>query len=199
MLIKQNRQIILASSSKIRAKILAEHGLKFEIIKPFYDEDNEKNFLPKMSCQDLSIFLAQKKALSVSEKFRDAIVIGVDQVCEFQKNAISKAQNVDQAIKQLTQFNGKIHYQNSGLVVCENNNIIFENFTKVRLKMRKLTSKQIQDYVIFEQSFGCAGSYKYESLGKHLFENINGDYFAVLGLSIQELLNFLHQNKIITI
>jgi len=199
MLIKQNRHIILASSSKIRAKILAEHGLKFEIIKPFYDEDNEKNFLPKMSCQDLSIFLAQKKALSVSEKFRDAIVIGVDQVCEFQKKAISKAQNVDQAIKQLTQFNGKIHYQNNGLVVCENNHIIFENFTKVRLKMRKLTSKQIQDYVIFEQSFGCAGSYKYESLGKHLFENINGDYFAVLGLSIQELLNFLHQNKIITI
>ena len=65
--------------------------------------------------------------------------------------------------------------------------------------MRKLTLKQIQDYVVFEQSYGCAGSYKYESLGKHLFSNIKGDYYAVLGLSIQPLLNFLHQNIIITI
>ena len=199
MLIKHHRSIILASSSKIRAKILQEHNIQFEVIKPFYDEDNEKNFLPKMNCQDLAIFLAQKKALSVSEKYRDAIVIGVDQVCEFNKKDISKSKNVEEAISQLSQFNGKIHYQNNGLVVCENNNIIFQNFTKVRLKMRKLTLKQIQDYVVFEQSYGCAGSYKYESLGKHLFSDIKGDYFAVLGLSIQPLINFLHQNKIITI
>ena len=83
------------------------------------------------------------------------------------------------------------------MVVAHKGKIIFTNFARVRLKMRKLSQQQIVDYVNFDQSFGCAGSYKYESLGKHLFERVEGDYYAILGLAIQPLLNFLHSKKII--
>ncbi len=65
--------------------------------------------------------------------------------------------------------------------------------------MRKLSTQEIESYVASDQPWGCAGSYKYESLGKHLFEKISGDYYSVLGLAVQPLLNFLHQKKLLKI
>jgi septum formation protein len=63
--------------------------------------------------------------------------------------------------------------------------------------MRKLTESEIKKYVDIDKSWGCAGSYKYESMAQHLFEKVEGDYFSVLGIAIQPLLNFLYKNKII--
>ena len=93
----------------------------------------------------------------------------------------------------------KIHFQNNAVVVALNGKIIFENFSRVELKMRKLSSAEIKKYVETDQPWGCAGSYKYEALGKHLFEKITGDYFSVLGLAIQPLLAFFHHKKLIKI
>ena len=193
---KQNAPIILASTSKIRKKILEEVALNFKVIAPTFDEDKEKKKL-KFPPKKLAIFLAQQKALSISEKFRDAYVIGSDQVCEFEEKEISKSKNAAEAIKQLTKFNGKIHFQNNAVVVALNGKIIFKNFSRVKLQMRKISAAEIKNYVETDQSWNCAGSYKYEGLGKHLFAKISGDYYSVLGLAIQPLLNFLHQKKII--
>lgn len=198
MLIERNCKIILASSSKVRKKILDEAGLKFEVIAPFYDEDSEKKKL-KLAPKKLAIFLAKEKALSVSEKFRDAVVIGSDQVCEFAEKEISKSKNAAEAIKQLKKFSGEIHFQNNAVCVAQNGKIIFQNFSRVKLQMRKIDSKEIENYVGADQPWGCAGSYKYESLGKHLFEKISGDYYSVLGLAIQPLIAFLHRKKLILI
>jgi septum formation protein len=63
--------------------------------------------------------------------------------------------------------------------------------------MRKMKIAEIEKYVQLEKPWGCAGSYQYESLGKHLFEKISGDYFSILGLAIQPLIFFLHQKKLI--
>ena len=198
MLIDYKCKIILASTSKVRKKILDEVGLKFEVVAPLYDEDLEKKKL-KLAPKKLAIFLAKEKALSVSEKFRDAVVIGSDQVCEFEEKEISKSQNALEAIKQLKKFSGKIHFQNNAVCVALNGKIIFQSFSRVKLQMRKIDSKEIENYVKKDQPWGCAGSYKYESLGKHLFEKISGDYYSVLGLAIQPLIAFLHRKKLILI
>ena len=197
MLIQSNCRIILASSSKVRQKILQEAGLKFEVMAPLYNEDEEKKNLKKMPPKKLALFLAKEKALSISRKFKDAVVIGSDQVCEFEKEEISKSKNAAEALAQLKKFNGKIHFQNNAVVIAKNGKIIFENFSRVELKMRKNSPGDIKKYVEHDQPWGCAGSYKYESLGKHLFEKISGDYFSVLGLAIQPLLAFLHHQKLI--
>lgn len=191
-----NCRLILASTSKVRKKILQDCGLDFEVMAPLYDEDSEKKKLPKMSAKKLAIFLAKEKALSISNKFRDAYVIGSDQVCEFQKKEISKSKNAKEARAQLLKFNGKTHFQNNAAVIALNGKIIFENFSRVEMKMRKMLKSEIEDYVKLDQPWGCAGSYKYESLGKHLFEKISGDYYAVLGLAIQPVIAFLHNKKL---
>lgn len=197
MLIEHKCDLILASTSKIRKRILEESALEFDVIAPLYDEDKEKKKLPKMAPKKLAIFLAKQKALSISQNFPEAYVIGSDQVCEFQKKEISKSKNAKEALGQLKKFNGKTHFQNNAAVIAFNGKIIFENFSRVELKMRKMSAKEIENYVKSDQPWGCAGSYKYESLGKHLFEKISGDYFAVLGISIQPLLAFLHRKKLI--
>jgi len=198
MLVKMRAPIILASSSKIRQRILQEVGLEFKVMAPLYDEDEEKKNLKKMAPKKLALFLAKEKALSISRKFPAAYVIGSDQVCEFEKNEISKSKNAAEALAQLKKFNGKKHFQNNAVVVAKNGKIIFENFSRVELKMRKMSLSEIKKYVEFDQPWGCAGSYKYESLGKHLFEKIKGDYYSVLGLAIQPLLGFFHHKKLIS-
>ncbi len=196
--IEHKAKLILASSSKIRQRVLKEVGLDFATVSPFYDEDKEKRKL-KLSPKNLAIFLAKQKALSVSEKFPDSFVIGSDQVCEFDGKEFSKSLNAKEAIAQLKKFNGKEHFQNNAVVVAFEGKIIFQNFSRVTMKMRKISSKEIEKYVLVDESWGCAGSYKYESLGKHLFEKVNGDYYSVLGIAIQPLLNFLHKNNLIKI
>ncbi len=198
MLIDYNCQIILASTSKVRKKILEEVGLKFVVVAPLYDEDLEKKNL-KLSPKKLAIFLAKEKALSVSREFVDAVVIGSDQVCEFAEKEVFKSRNAAEAIAQLKKFSGKIHFQNNAVCVAKNGKVIFQNFSRVKLQMRKISSEEIENYVKVDQSWGCAGSYKYESFGKHLFEKISGDYYSVLGLAIQPLIAFFHQKKLISI
>ena len=195
-MLSQNSRLILASTSKVRKKILEESGIIFEVIAPTFDEDKEKKQL-KLPIKKLAMFLAEQKALSISKQLRDAYVIGSDQVCEFENKEISKSKNKSQAIKQLKNFNNKTHFQNNAAVIALNGKIIFRNFSRVKLKMRKISDLEIKNYVEKDQSWNCAGSYKYESFGKHLFEKVSGDYYAVLGLAIQPLLNFLHKKKII--
>jgi septum formation protein len=190
--------LILASTSKIRQKILDEVSLKFEIVTPDFDEEKAKKNL-KLSPKKLAIFFAEQKALSISKKMRDVHVIGSDQVCEFEEKEIPKSKNSAEALKQLKKFNGKIHFQNNAVAVALDGKIIFKNFSRVKLKMRKMSITEIENYVKIDRPWGCAGSYKYEALGKHLFEKISGDYYAILGLAIQPLLAFFHRKKLISI
>lgn len=198
MLIAHNAQLILASTSKVRKKILQEAGLEFETIPSSFDEEKAKKSL-SLPPKKLAVVLAEQKALSVSRNFRDNYCIGADQVCEFDGQEVPKSKNSIEALEQLKKFNGKTHFQNNSVVIAFNGKIIFKNFSKAKLKMRELTEKQIEKYVNSEQPWNCAGSYKYESLGKHLFEKVSGDYYTILGLKIQPVLAFLHNQKLISI
>jgi len=197
--LQQNKPIILASTSAVRKKILEDAMLDFKAISPLFDEEAGKIENSHLSISELAIFLAKGKALSISQLHKNTIVIGSDQICELDGRSINKSNNADEAIEQLTNFSDKIHYQNNATVIAKNGKIIFKKISRVKLKMRKISIDDITTYVNADKPWGCAGSYKYESLGKHLFEKISGDYHSILGLNLQPLLCFLHRNKYINI
>ncbi len=197
-ILQQNCNLILASKSSIRRKILQDSGLDFEVAEPTYDEDNNKLSL-NLKPDKLALYLAKQKALSISNIKPNHYIIGSDQVCEFLGKEIFKSNNKEEALLQLCEFNGKSHFQNNAVVIAENNKIIFSNITKAKLTMRQLTKSEINSYISYDKSWGCAGSYKYESMGKHLFSEVIGDYYGILGLSIQPLLSFLHKEELIKI
>lgn len=196
---KQNKAIILASTSFIRKKILTEAGFDFAALAPDYDEEEAKKHLHHLSIKDRALELACGKALSISKKFPDAYVIGSDQICELSGEQISKSKNADEAISHLKKLSNKVHIQNNAVAIAFNGKVIFTNYSKAKLWMRNLSENEIKTYVAKEKPWGCAGSYQYESSGKHLFKKVSGDYFGILGLAIQPVIAFFYKKNIISI
>ena len=198
-LIKSNCKIILGSSSKVRSEIMRNANLEFEVRNPDFDEEIFKNNNPQLKIQDLVTELAKNKALSIASSNNDELIIGCDQICEVEGKRIDKSKDKFDAISQLKLMSDKTHYQNNSVIIAKNGKIIFEHFTKVELKMHNLTESQIISYVDADNPIGCAGSYKYESLGKILFDKVDGDHFSILGMNIQQVMSFMFRNNYIKI
>jgi septum formation protein len=197
MLLTTHHKIILASTSIARKQILESVQLPFVAVAPHVDEDKLKKQL-NISCPlKLALELAKAKALSIAKQHPDAYIIGADQVCALGDSFLNKAKTQQEAVLQLNALSGKTHTQNNGFAVVHQHKVVFSHSAKVSLTMQKLSLASIKKYVESDNPIGCAGSYKYESLGKYLFSRVNGNYYAVLGLNIQPLLNFFYQNKII--
>jgi septum formation protein len=198
MLITAHHNIILASTSQARQQILQSVQLPFLAVSPQVDEDKLKKQL-SISCPlKLALELAKAKALSVAKQYQNAYIIGADQVCAVGDSFLNKAKTQQEAVLQLNALSGKTHTQNNAFVVVYQNKVVFSHSAKVSLTMQKLSLASLKKYVEADNPVGCAGSYKYESLGKYLFSRVNGNYYAVLGLNIQPLLNFFFTQKIIT-
>lgn len=198
MLLTTHHKIILASTSAVRQQILQSVQLPFVVVAPNVDEDKLKKQL-NISCPlKLALELAKAKALSIAKQHPDSYIIGADQVCALGDSFLNKAKTQQEAVLQLNALSGKTHTQNNGFAVVHQHKVVFSHSAKVSLTMQKLSLASIKKYVESDNPVGCAGSYKYESLGKHLFSRVNGNYYAVLGLNIQPLLNFFYTAKIIT-
>ncbi len=195
--LKNNKKIILASTSAVRKRLLEDAKINFDIISPTFDEEKYKDENPHFTIAQMALELAAGKAKSVSQLNPNCLVIGSDQICELNSKGINKSKNAQEAVDQLTNLNGKIHYQNNATVVYLNDKMIFKKLSRSKLKMRQISAEEIFSYINEDKPWGSAGSYKYESLGKHLFEKIDGDYFSILGLNLQALLSFLHKKNYI--
>ena len=198
MLITAHHNIILASTSQARQQILQSVHLPFLAIAPQLDEDKLKKQLTLSCPLKLALELAKAKAISIAKQHQTSYIIGADQVCALGDSFLNKAKNKQEAVLQLNALSGKTHTQNNAFVVVYQNKVVFSHSAKVSLTMQKLPLASLKKYVEADNPVGCAGSYKYESLGKYLFSRVNGNYYAVLGLNIQPLLNFFYTQKIIT-
>lgn len=193
----QKSEFILASSSPVRKEILEGLGFDFKAISPDFDEEKAKEKVLHLEISQRALFLARGKAKSISVKHKDAIVIGSDQICEISSGVVNKPKNQKEAIIQLNKLNGRVHYQNNAVCIFRNGEELFSNIQKATLKMRILSEAQIKSYIKLDDPVGCAGSYKIESLGRHLFSEITGDIACISGIAIQPVLHFLHQNQLI--
>lgn len=187
--------LILASGSSIRAQLLRQAGVPFEVQVPRIDEDMIKQSLLSEAAapRDIADTLAEMKARKVSEKNPGALVLGCDQVLDYHGQLLSKADTPDAAISQLSALSGDRHSLLSAAVVCEDGQPIWRQVGQVRLRMRALSDGYIKDYVSrnWDSIRHAVGSYKLEEEGVRLFTNIEGDYFHVMGMPLLELLNYL--------
>ncbi|MDA7705575.1 Maf family nucleotide pyrophosphatase [Rickettsiales bacterium] len=182
------KEIILASTSFIRKKILQDLNINFTVIAPIFDEEKSKEKIAHLNIYDQVNFLAKNKALSISKKYPNAMVIGSDQICELGGEIISKSKDREDAINQLIKLNNKKHIQNNSIFIYQNSSIIASHYEIAKLKMKNLTQQEIINYVDQDQSWGSAGSYKFEENGYKLFEEIEGRKNCILGFAIDSLL-----------
>lgn len=187
--------IILASGSEIRATLLRNAGLEFDTVKAAIDEASIRATLASEGAdpRDVADCLADAKARKVARKHPLALVIGSDQILAHGDRIFAKPETPDQAIAQLTALSGNKHSLLSAVVVYAGATPVWRHVAQVRLTMRDLSPRYIDEYVArnWTSIRHSVGGYKIEEEGVRLFSRIEGDYFAILGLPLIELLSYL--------
>jgi septum formation protein len=194
--------LILASSSKSRAKLLEAAGLAFIVEPPGLDESAMRQAVggdEALAPHDVAEVLARAKAEAVSEVAPKAYVIGGDQVLPFGDVIMSKPESMEAARRQLLDLSGKTHTLHTSVAVATNGETIWTDTTVATLTMRKLSPEFIGRYLAAagEEVLSSVGAYQIESIGVQLFEKIDGDYFSTLGLPLIPLLDTLRREGVI--
>ncbi len=193
------KDIILASASGIRLKILKDHGFNVRVIPAGIDEDEIKNSLlnERFTSFDISRALAETKAKKISSKFINNMVLGADQVLDFKGKIFNKPENMESAVNLMQKLNGNSHFLFSSICLSKNNAVIWMHTEKVILKMKKLSDEFIKNYLdkVGLETIKQYGVYQIEGQGKELFEQIQGDEYSFMGMPIKQLMNYYKINE----
>ena len=188
-------EIILASKSKVRKKILEEYKLKCYVEPSNIDEDEVKKSLlkEKASPEIISKNLAELKANKISLKNKDKLVLGADSVIDLNGKIISKPKDREEALKILTDLNGETHYLISSVCISKNGSMIWNYTDKAALTMKNMTSEELKIYLakIKDEDLYSYNVYQIEGEGRTLFSKIDGDENTIMGLPIKEIKEYL--------
>ena len=191
--------IILASKSGVRKKILEDNLIKFEVFHSNVDEDMAKESLIQEGANPLLISknLAELKAVKVSNLKPNRLVLGADSVISLDDELISKPKNRSEALKILKKLNGKKHFLISSVCFVKNGSMVWNYSDKSELKMKNLEENALKKYLekIDTSTLLSYGVYQIESDGLELFEYVKGNRNSIMGLPIEEIINYIKLNN----
>lgn len=185
----KTQQIVLASGSAYRRELLSRLKLPFEIRIPGVDEAPLPGEVPEATAARL----AKVKAQAVSGDFPEALIIGSDQVAVLEGVVLGKPHTHDNAFRQLRFMSGKtVTFHTALCLLNSRTGRLQERLVPYRVTMRPLTDAQIENYLLREQPYHCAGSAKTEGLGIALIAGMQGeDPNALIGLPLIALVDML--------
>jgi septum formation protein len=191
--------LILASQSRARQALLANAGIDFETVTADIDERTVQQASRLTAPGEIAALLAREKSLFVWAKHPDRFVVGADQTLALGPRLFSKPAGRAQAAEQLRALAGGTHELHSAVAVARDGKIMFADVSVARMTMRKLSEAEIDTYLdqAGEAVTSSVGAYQLEGLGVHLFEQIEGDHFTILGLPLLPLLAFLRSERLL--
>jgi len=188
--------IILASKSNIRKKILDNNGINCTVFPANIDEDQVKESLlkEKTSPEIISKNLAELKANKVSKKKNEELVLGADSVIALNGELISKPKNREEAMTILKKLNGKKHQLISSVCISKSGSMIWNYTVASTLTMKKLNLDEIKSYLlnIKDKELYAYGVYQIEAEGRSLFSKIEGDEDSIMGLPVKKIKEYLN-------
>ncbi|MBW2939212.1 Maf family protein [Zhongshania aquimaris] len=181
--------LILASSSQYRLRLLNQIGLNPICIAPEIDETAH----PHEHAITIATRLSEEKARAVAVNQSNALIIAGDQVCDVNGVILGKPGNAGRAKQQLEHCSGQEVIFHTGLCVFNTaTNTMHRHTEKVLVHFRHLSDREIDSYIKKEPAFDCAGSFKMEGLGISLFSSIRSDDpNSLIGLPLIKLCEFL--------
>ena len=191
--------IILASRSGVRKKILDQNGINCEVVPANIDEESikesllEEKEIPKV----ISKNLAELKANKISEKKANQLVLGADSVIDLNGEIISKPKNREEALGILKKLNGQKHQLISSVCISKNGAMIWNYTEAATLTMKQLNLDEIKSYLkkIRDKELYAYGVYQIEADGRSLFSKIDGDEDTIMGLPIKQIKEYLNSLK----
>ena len=193
-------RLILASGSAIRRQILDGAGLDYEVITRPVDEAAIKDAMlaENSRLRDIADALAEAKAMRVSRQ-EAGLVIGADQIMVMGGQLFDKPKSMEDARERLISMRGKKHELIGAVVICENGAPVWRHMCKTKLWVRDFSDDFLDWYIETEGEalMKSVGAYRFEGPGSQLFEKVEGDFFAILGLDLLPVLDFLRRRGIV--
>jgi septum formation protein len=194
-------KLILASNSASRKSLMQGAGLQFESTGADIDERGVEARLAANYAKppEIAVELAKAKALWVSERNPDAYVIGSDQVLSLGDRLFHKPLSMGEAADHIRAMSGQTHHLNCGVAIAFRGVVIWSDVSIAAMTMRPISPAFLQTYLDLsgEDILQSVGAYQFEGPGIQLFEEIEGDYFTILGLPMLKLLAGLRQLELI--
>ena len=189
------KEIILASKSVVRKKILEENGIKCIVEPPNIDENLIKESLLKenVTSELISKNLAELKANKVSQKKSEKLVLGADSIIDLEGEIISKPLNRNDAFNILKKLNGKKHQLISSVCISKNGSMIWNYTDAANLTMKQMTNEELKLYLtkIKDKELYAYNVYQIEGEGRSLFSKIEGDENTIMGLPVNQIKEYL--------
>ena len=194
--------IVLASQSASRRALLQAAGVPFEALSPGVDEEAAKEALRAegLDARALADALAELKALRISRRVPGGLILGCDQTLSIDDGSmIDKAVDRADAERILRLLSGRVHHLHSAAVIALNGEPIWRHIERVRMTVRPLSDSFIAKYLDdeWEQCRWCVGNYRIEGPGVQLFSKVEGSQFAIQGLPLLPLLDFLRMRGVL--
>ena len=198
-------RLILASGSAIRREILDGAGLDYEVITRPVDEAaiKEAMLAENSRLRDIADALAEAKAMRVSRQ-EAGLVIGADQIMVMadasgQEQLYDKPKDMDEVRTRLLSMRGKKHELIGAVVICENGAPVWRHISRTKLWVRDFSDAFLDWYIETEGEAltKSVGAYRFEGPGAQLFEKVEGGFFAILGLDLLPVLDYLRTRNMV--
>jgi len=190
-------EIILASKSAVRKKILENNKINCRVEPSNVDEDSVKESLLKEKATPtiISKNLAELKANKISQKFINKIVMGADSVIDLEGEIISKPNDRMEALKILEKLNGKTHQLVSSVCISRGGSMIWNYTDKASLTMKNMSFLELEAYLkkISDEALYSYNVYQIEGEGRNLFSKIEGDEDTIMGLPVKQIKEYLNR------
>lgn len=197
-------RLILASGSAARRTLLEAAGLNFDVIPANIDEGKIRDAIvgatANVEGSDIASVLAAEKARLVSIEHPSALVVGADQVLTLGGKFFSKAENLAEAREILSMLRGRTHELVSAVALARNGEVHWQTSATAEMTMRSFSDEFLGCYLekMGDRALQIVGCYEIEGPGVQLFEEIDGDYFTILGIPLLELLARLRHEGMVT-
>ena len=190
------KEIILASKSRVRKKILEANKINCMVEPSNIDEDSIKESLlkEKASPEIISKNLAELKANKISKKRSGNLVLGADSVIDLHGEIISKPIDRREALEILNNLNGQTHQLISSVCISQNGSMIWNYTDKASLTMKQMSEEELKNYLdkISDETLYAYNVYQIEGEGRSLFSKIEGDENTIMGLPVKKIKNYLN-------
>lgn len=179
------KQVILASASPRRKKLLEQIGLTIKVVPSSIDEKLNPRLGPKGQAEELSL----EKAHFVAEKYPDHVIIAADTIVYIQGDILGKPKNMDEAKRMIKKLQGKTHSVFTGFTILHQaTKKTITDSVETKVTFRKLNDSEIKNYLKKEKPLDKAGGYGVQGIGAVLLESIKGDFFNVVGLPLSKVI-----------
>ncbi|MCU0729901.1 MAG: Maf family protein [Sphingopyxis sp.] len=192
---------VLASQSASRRAMLDAAGVPYRAEPAHIDETSIKQALLEEGQKPRAIAdaLAEAKALKISARFPDALVIGSDSVVSVNGALFDKPTDRADAARHLSQFSGQDMALTSAVVLAQGGTAIWRHVDSAHLSVRLLSDDFIEHYLSTEWPAiaGTVGCFRMEAMGVQLFTHMRGDHFTILGMPLLPLLDALRRYQVL--